>query len=78
MADLNLYLLQRRGGDGPSDRAMIVGAVSEAHARVAAHDRSHDLVWADDAQSECREITPHEGVMHTIYATTVELPNERQ
>lgn len=64
-----LFLLQRRGRGGPSDRAMIVGAVSEAHARVAAYGRSNDLVWTDDKSAECREIVAAEGVMHTIYAT---------
>jgi hypothetical protein len=66
---LNLYLLQRRGGDGPDDRAMVVGALSEAHARVAAYRRSFDPTWTDNGRSTCAEIVACEGVIHTIYVS---------
>jgi hypothetical protein len=64
--DVHLYLIQRRGKGGPDDRAMIVGAVSEAHARVAAYERSKDVAWVEHAA--ITRIVPEDGVLHTIYA----------
>lgn len=70
MTDLDLYLLQRRGPGvkGEADRAMIVGAISEAHARVAAYERSKDVAWASDSHTACQQIVTDAGVIHTIYA----------
>lgn len=67
---MGLFLLQRRGTDGPPDRAMIVAAKTEAHARVQAYARNSDPAWTDQRTSCAQFVdnTEEDFVMFTIYA----------
>lgn len=67
-ADLNVYLLQRRGVTESGVKAMIVVAETEAHARVLVCGWTHDNTWGDNGRTSCQPITTDKTRSWSIYA----------